>query len=229
VKKIIFLVLAFFLASCAVGRGGNEAPQEYYHLFILSGQSNMERMDINYFLPIVEDEFGPDHVIAVKFALGGQSITQWYDKNDIEDDGDVVGWLYYELMSKVFDAIAGQYIASVTFVWMHGERDAYLGGLYVQDYEENLLGLIELIESELVTNINFVIGRLSGYVLPPRNRSAIREIQVEVANGYPKGSWINTDDIPRVGGVDVHYADPEGYILLGSRFADAAISLIKPN
>jgi hypothetical protein len=48
---------------------------------------------------------------------------------------------------------------------------------------------------------------------------------VEVADGDPNGTWVNTDDIPREW---IHYTDPEGYQLLGERFALAAISLINP-
>jgi hypothetical protein len=225
-KKIIFIILAFFLTSSeGIGGSGsnNETPSDYYHLFILSGQSNMQAMDIKYFLPLVEEEFGADHVIAVKDAFGNQSITQWYDHYDLEQDGEHVGWLYNKLMGKVFIAIEGKNIASVTFIWMQGEADgSKWNWTHFQHYKNNLLGLIELIKSDLETNINFVIGRLNTFAINHPEWDAIRKIQVEVAEGAANGTWVNTDDL----GAGIHY---NNYELLGERFAIAAISLINSN
>ncbi|MBP89193.1 MAG: acetyl xylan esterase [Planctomycetaceae bacterium] len=51
------------------------------HLFILSGQSNMARLELNEsFTPTVIKEFGKDNVIVVKDAKGGQPIRRWYKK-----------------------------------------------------------------------------------------------------------------------------------------------------
>ena len=49
------------------------------HLFILSGQSNMVGLKPEEsFTPAVESYFGKDHVIVVKYAVGGQPIRRWY-------------------------------------------------------------------------------------------------------------------------------------------------------
>ncbi|MEJ2270003.1 MAG: hypothetical protein P8Y04_09555, partial [Desulfobulbaceae bacterium] len=117
-KRNIFIILAFFLTlygSSGSSRGNNAEPLQYYPLFILSGQSNMQLLDIGYFLPIIEETFGPG-TIAVKDTLSGQSITNWYDKYDLlagDGDGDPVGWFYYLLKRKIFSAIGNKNIRDV--------------------------------------------------------------------------------------------------------------------
>ena len=188
----------------------------------------MQRMAIEYFLPIVEEKFGSRHVIAVKDAHGGQHITEWYDQYDLEDDGDVVGPSYDQLIGKVSAAIKGKDIESVSFIWMQGESDALnVNPSYRKNYRNNLHGLIELIESDLKTNINFVIGRLNTFRINLPGWITIRTIQVEEAEGAANGTWVNTDDLGTVD-AGLHFS-PEGYELLGERFAIAAISLINSN
>ena len=227
-KKIIFIILAFFLTSCGSsgGSGYNPVTPLYSPLFILSGQSNMQLLPLDYFLPTINEYFSyPDHAIAVKDAHGGQAITQWYDEDDLEGDGEVVGPLYDQLMGTVSAAIEGKNIKSVFFIWMQGESDGWNENpAYSENYKENLLGLIELIESDLQTNVYFVIGRINEYLMGVPEWDAIREIQVEVAEGDPNGTWEITDDLGSTDG-GIHYS-PEGYELLGERFARAAISLI---
>ena len=238
-KKKIFIILAFFLTlsgSSESSGGNNVGPLQYHPLFILSGQSNMQLLDIRYFLPKVEETFGPG-TIAVKYALSGQSITNWYDKYDLlagDGDGDPVGWFYYLLKRKISAAIGNKNIRDVFFIWMQGETDGlYADSRYSEFYEDNLLGLIKLIESDLRLNFNpeiqfnFVIGRINEYGrnFPDKvaQWDAIREAQVRVAENYPNGTWVNTDDL---GTIDngLHF-DDVGYRLLGERFALAAISL----
>ena len=46
---------------------------------ILSGQSSMAGLDPNTsFTPTVQNEFGREHVIVVRDAVGGQPIWRWY-------------------------------------------------------------------------------------------------------------------------------------------------------
>ena len=55
----------------------NRTPQEDVHLFILSGQSNMQghRPD-EAFTPAVEGAFGAKNLVVVQHALGGQLRTE---------------------------------------------------------------------------------------------------------------------------------------------------------
>ena len=120
------------------------------HLFILSGQSNMAGLNPNLsFTPAVEEAFGKANVIVVKDALGGQPIRRWYkqwapkDGKPPANNGD----LYDRLMAKVKSAAEGQTLASVTFVWMQGERDAK--EKHGEVYAASMKGLVEQLRADL--------------------------------------------------------------------------------
>ncbi|MEC8784621.1 MAG: acetyl xylan esterase, partial [Planctomycetota bacterium] len=67
------LVLSLLLLTAAAN------GQEGKHLFILSGQSNMQghRPD-EAFTPAVQEALGTEQVIVIQDALGGQPIQRWY-------------------------------------------------------------------------------------------------------------------------------------------------------
>ena len=48
---------------------------------------------------------------------------------------------------------------------------------------------------------------------------------MKVAEASERGAWIDTDDLP-MRGDNLHY-NAEGFKVMGQRFADAAIGLIK--
>ena len=100
-------------------------------------------------------------------------------------------------------------------------------------------GLLAQLSGDLQRqDINFVIGRLSDFGVKDAGRpdwNLIREVQVKVADASPRGGWVDTDDLND--GVnkkgkeikdDLHYS-VKGYKLLGKRFADKSIELIKKN
>lgn len=210
------------------------------HLFILSGQSNMAGLKPEEsFIPTIVSEFGKENVIVVKEALGGQPIKRWY-KNWKSPEGDALnvnGDLYDSLMVKVNNALKNEKITTLTFIWMQGERDAR--EKWGEVYERSLLGLYGQLCKDLNRDdIDFVIGRLSDFDMENSKYphwTMIREIQVNVANLSPRFDWINTDDlndgINRNGDEiknDLHMS-AEGYKIMGKRFADKAIQLIKIN
>jgi len=232
--KILFIVfLTAFFSFCF-------AAEEGKHLFILSGQSNMQGHRPNEaFNPTVEKAFGTESVIVIQDALGGQPIHRWWKEwldpqgNKPEQSGD----LYNRLMSKVKSAIKGEQLSSISFVWMQGERDAKMG--WGKLYGEALLGLHAQLSKDLKwkkKDLVFVIGRLSDFDMANKKYphwTKVREIQVSVAKGNPKFAWVDTDDLNdglnRKGEKiknDLHYS-AEGYKLLGKRFAEACIRLIK--
>ncbi len=97
------------------------------HLFILSGQSNMQgHRPQEAFRPAVEKALGKANVIVIQDALGGQPIQRWWKdwKSPKGEKPAMTGDLYDRLMGKVNPAIKGQTLKSVTFIWMQGERDA---------------------------------------------------------------------------------------------------------
>jgi len=223
----------FIMSSC-------NPEQEGKHLFILSGQSNMEGLrPAESFTPAIEGEFGKENVIVVKYARGGQPIRRWYknwkplEGNEPKAQPD----LYDTLMTKVYAAIEKETIATVTFIWMQGERDARekLGEVY----DKSLRGLYNQLSRDLKRkDINFIIGRLSDFDMTNKKYPhwvMIRNIQVKVAESNPLFGWIDTDDLNdgynRKGKEikdDLHMS-AEGYITMGKRFADKSIQLIKSN
>ncbi len=208
------------------------------HLFVLSGQSNMAAMDPkDSFAPAVEAEFGKEKVLIVKDAVSGQPIRRWYRDWKPKRGGEprAKSDLYDRLMKKVKAGIKGKKIASVTFVWMQGERDAK--EKHGEVYEKSLKGLIDQVEEDLgQEEVNFVIGRLSDFDLKNRRYhhwTKVRKAQEKVVKGSDRGALVNTDDlndgVNRRGKEiknDLHYFK-KGYEVLGERFAKEAIKLIK--
>jgi len=210
------------------------------HLFILSGQSNMVGLKPEEsFTPAVEDAFGKENVIVVKYAKNGQPIRCWYKdwKSLHGDEPEACPDLYDSLMTRVYTAIENEKIASVSFVWMQGERDATesLG----EEYEQSLTGLYDQLSADMKRNdINFIIGRLSDFDMMNVRKPhwvMIRNTQMKVAESDPRFGWINTDDLNdgfnnqgKEIKNDLHMS-AEGYITMGKRFAEKAISLIEQN
>jgi hypothetical protein len=210
------------------------------HLFILSGQSNMAGLNPEEsFTPRVENEFGKDNVIAVKYAQGGQPIRRWF-RDWHPPQGTVPEYhpdLYDSLMTRVNSKIENEKIATVTFIWMQGERDAREEFGVV--YERSLIGLYTQLTEDLQrNNINFVIGRLSDFDMKNEKYphwTMVRKAQVNVAEWNPRFDWINTDDLNdglnRKGekiSNDLHMS-VAGYKIMGERFAEKAIELIREN
>jgi len=118
---------------------------------------------------------------------------------------------------------------------MQGEQDACEGRGEV--YTDSLKGLIDQLSADMNRkDINFVIGRLSDYDINNEkcpHWTMVRKAQVDVAETYTRGAWVDTDDLndgkTRTGTLiknDLHYS-VQGYNVLGKRFAEKAIELIK--
>jgi len=228
--KMLFLTLLFFPLSSA-----EEKP---LHLFILSGQSNMARLNPDEsFTPAVQKEFGADNVIVVKDAVGGMPIRRWYkkwksSKDKEEDKGkekkgtERARSLYDKLMKKVREAVGQKKPTTITFIWMQGESDAIENEHAV--YEDSLKGLVQQVRDDLNhKNINVIIGRLSDARVGKVGWDSIRKIQEEICEADKHWEWVDTDDLNgKKNGV--HYSK-EGYKTLGTRFAEKSISLVKAN
>lgn len=225
------LLTAFIISSCT-------PKQEDKHVFILSGQSNMEGLKPEEsFIPAMVAKFGAENIILIKDAHGGKPIRGWYrDWKPLEGEAPKAqADLYDSLMTKVYPAIEQEKIATVTFIWMQGERDAK--EKHGEVYEASLVGLYDQLSKDLNRkDINFIIGRLSDYDMSNEKYphwTMIRDIQVKVAESKDYFKWINTDDLNdgqnREGRViknDLHLS-AEGYVKLGARYAEKAIQLIE--
>ena len=115
------------------------AEDKPVHLFILSGQSNMQGMDPETgFLPEANKLFKGDQVVYIKVAKGGQPICRWLEEwTDIAEkkglDARHISRIHRDGKVEFYQPILDQYkemlekhpkFASVTFCWMQGERDA---------------------------------------------------------------------------------------------------------
>jgi len=201
------------------------------HLFILSGQSNMAGLNpAASFTPAVTKALAPDKVIVVKSAQGGQPIRRWYKQWKPAKGRPVAGKppygdLYDRMMDKVRPAIEGKTPATVTFVWMQGERDAK--EMHGEVYAASMRGLIRQLRTDMNRqDVNVVIGRLSDCLNGKNHWDEVRAAQVEVAKTDPRVAWVDTDDLngPKNG---LHY-NKEGYVELGKRFAESSLTLLRP-
>lgn len=201
-------------------------------LFILSGQSNMVGLNPDEsFTPDVKAAFPGDEIIVVKEAGNGQPIRKWYRDWQLppgmEKQRGANGVIYKRMMDQVTSALEGKAAPeTITFVWMQGEADAKIGG---EVYEESLKGLIKQLRDDLKRqDVMVVIGRISDYVdteNPRPHWDSIRKIQESIPKSDPLARWVDTDDLNGLNN-GLHYGK-DGYAKLGSRFAAAAIELIK--
>ncbi|MEO1148529.1 MAG: sialate O-acetylesterase [Cyanobacteria bacterium J06638_22] len=231
----------YFLAALCVLTLSLAPPavaDEGVHLFILSGQSNMNGVKPEeVFIPAVEKRFGVDCVIVVKDSQGGQPIRRW-DKgwNDEQNGVDVaIGDLYNRLIKKVKEAVAGRELKTVTFIWMQGERDAREGN--ASRYAESFQRVLQQIEEDLGhEGINYVIGRLNDFGMTHPEYpdwQPMREVQMELAGASKRGRWVDTDDLNdgvRSNGKyvenDLHLT-VEGYRRFADRLANSTIELLQ--
>lgn len=222
-RILLRTLLCFTLVGGPVGALRAEGP---LHLFILSGQSNMARLDPAVsFTPAVEAAYGKANVLVVKDAEGGQPIRRW-DQGWKTAAGEHKADLYARLLAKVKAATKGKPLASITFCWMQGERDAKEKNGDV--YGESLKRVIAQLQKDLGReDIHVVIGRLSDFGLANAKYphwTRLREIQTKLAEENPAWDWVETDDLNGAKN-DLHLT-AEGYRILGERFAAKASELI---
>lgn len=237
ILQSLHVLLWISFSNCTIGFASDGDTPDGVHLFVLSGQSNMQgHRPEEAFTPAVEKALGAKNVIVVQDALGGQPIQRWYKewKSPKGEEPQSTGDLYDRLITKVKSATKDKKFASVTFIWMQGERDAKMKWAAV--YEKSLRGLHQQLVDDLGhADIGFVIGRLSDFDLNNKRYpewTVIRDIQVKVADSSKRFRWVNTDDlndgINRAGRKiqnDLHYS-AEGYKILGERFAAEALQLV---
>lgn len=234
VKSVLLICLMLIVVlSCKTAPEGK-------NLFILSGQSNMARLNLEEsFIPTIEAKFGKENVLFAKHATGGRSIRRWYKnwKPPVGDQAKAAPDLYDSLMVEIQKVIQKEKISTVTFLWMQGERDA--NSKYGEVYEESLKGLYKQLSNDLGrTDVNFVIGRLSDFDMLNEKYGhwvQIRDIQVKVAASNPRFDWVDTDDLNdgiNSEGIEVKndlHMSKKGYKIMGERFANKSIDLIEKN
>lgn len=234
-KKSLFL--AFLVTSLA----GQVFANDGHHLFVLSGQSNMTPTLSASFAQSVEKVFGKDKVIVVRVGWPSQPIKMWHKAwtppEGMQDPSpEKNGSTYEALIKSVEKAIAGKQIEDVTYIWMQGEEDARAGWGSV--YEKSFNGVLTQLKQDLkVPEINYVVGRINDYWTNGKglkDGDLMRSTLVKLGEASPNAGWIDTDDLNKGvnpwGGYnecDGHFP-PQGYRVIGQRFARKACLLIDP-
>jgi len=229
------------LAAVAIPAIGQVVAAEGAHLFILSGQSNMTPSLANSFIQSVEQVFGKDKVLAFSVGRPSQSIKMWHKAwqppEGMQDPSpDKNGSLYEELINSVKRLVKDRPIEDVTYIWMQGEADAESSWGSV--YEKSFKGVLEQLKQDLnVPKVNYVVGRINDFWLPSNGRpdgDLVRATLVKLGEAGPNAAWIGTDDLNTGvnpwGGYDEcdgHFS-PQGYRVIGQRFARKACLLIDP-
>lgn len=120
-------------------------------------------------------------------------------------------------------------------IWMQGENEA--GGQSAFQYSARLQSFVLALREDLgVAPLPFVIGRVSdnlyaanGGPIPEErtpNIDAVRAAQMQFAESYPWGAWVDTDDLEPRAADDAYHFTSESYQILGQRFADAYLEVI---
>tara|TARA_B110000438_G_scaffold291580_1_gene328694 strand:+ start:213 stop:962 length:750 start_codon:yes stop_codon:yes gene_type:complete len=229
-------VLLIFFLALACGLSAN-LQKSGNHLFVLSGQSNMTGGLKAGFAKTVEDAFGKDKVVVVHHSKSGRGIRFWDKDYEFPENyrfpGKGVpsertklqhGQEYGPLIEKAREAYDGKPFDTITFVWMQGESDGKRG--LGPAYEKSFLRLLGRLKTDLGRkDVAFVVGRINDSRMSDTNWTAMRKVLVKLAEDAEHGEWIDTDDLsePEHG---VHFPK-ESYPVLGSRFAQKAITLIR--
>ncbi|WDE98858.1 sialate O-acetylesterase [Lentisphaera profundi] len=208
------------------------------------------------FEPRVNKEYGKDNVLIVKEAIGGRPIRMWVHDwkpapnwkidpnipNTKEPKLKENGIMYKSMMKKITKATQGLKPKAIAFCWMQGERDSRERHSAV--YERSLKSLFAQLKADFPdTPIVFVIGKLSDYgkgnkeALYPeweeiiaaqekvaRDTANCKTIECHDLNtGDSNPNW-KTKQVRKY--VDDLHMSAEGYKILGTRFAEAAIDLL---
>ncbi|WP_437986727.1 sialate O-acetylesterase [Sorangium sp. So ce117] len=121
-------------------------------------------------------------------------------------------------------------------VWMQGENEAGWSAAF--SYGDTLRGFIAAIRADLgVPGLPVVLGRVSDNLYPANggpiaagkeaNIDAVRAAQVTVAEEDPRVAWVDTDDFTVRSPDDAYHFDSAAYQLLGERFAEAYLALVR--
>ena len=211
-------------------------PARPLRLFLLSGQSNMKHVDPEAsFTPRVSAALPDCEVAVVKFAVSGQLIRMWVHDwqppAGQQPAGQGPNGRHYDALLRLTrDALADRpRPASVTLVWMQGEADANHPG-YAELYPAALHALLGQLRRDLGRDdVDMVLGRISDFGVGQPDRpgwDTIRAEQVKFVEQDPDHrAWVDTDDL-NGNSNGLHYTR-RGYQLLGERFADAAVALLK--
>jgi len=187
----LFTLAACWLALILTAATGHAAEKKV-RLFILSGQSNMAKLDeTTTFIPAINKAFPDDDNVFIKVAKGGTPIREW-----VKDDGSPAPF-FIKIQEKASQALKGKPAPeSVSLIWMQGEADAKGTG---DTYKKNLEALLDLLQAEFKRkDITFVLGRINDFKKRAirKDWDTVREAQVSFAEARLLTAWVTWTGSP---------------------------------
>lgn len=178
----------------------------------------------------------------LKYAVGGTGIARSSDYDDYipalagfddrgnnwhpPEPGRPAGALYTQLVTNVKAALAalehdGHDHELRGFLWMQGEHEAGISRRMAADYGRLLVGFRDRVRVDLdAPRLPFLIGQISDKWI---FRQDVQAAQERACVDDPRSRLVVTRDFTRTPGDDAHY-DANGMVLLGTRFAEAALT-----
>jgi hypothetical protein len=111
-------------------------------------------------------------------------------------------------------------------LWMQGEHEAGISRKMAQDYDKLLAAFVKSVRRDLEKpDLPFVVGQVNSHTWA--YGETVRKIQAMVCERDPNAVLVETTDLSRKGSGGSSHFDADGMLILGSRFAKAAASLME--
>ncbi|MBX3255148.1 MAG: hypothetical protein KF862_13475 [Chitinophagaceae bacterium] len=186
-------------------------------------------------------------IAIIKYAVGGTGIARSSDYNDYipslkdYDDKDInwhypglnseAGVLYKNLFKNIQAAIDSlkkiNYSCNIAgFIWMQGEHEAGISPTMANDYKDLLFYFFNSVRRDLnLPKLPVVIGGVNMNTWAFGDLA--RQRQAEYCSMDPYSKLVTTTGLSRNGNGDTAHFDAEGMLLLGQRFAQQMLVLLK--
>lgn len=188
-----------------------------------------------------------EKIAIIKYAEGGSGIARSRDYTDYipalkdfddkglnwypNSKGEAGGLLYRNLTNNIRNALAdlksqGLKYEIGGFIWMQGEHEAGISKKMAQDYGRLLTLFRESVRHELhLKELPFIVGEINSHTWA--FAGIARTVQSAACKDDPCTLIVKTMDIPRGGIGGAAHFDADGMLILGDRFANGMLTLLK--
>ena len=192
-------------------------------------------------------ELPEQRIAIVKCTAGGTGIARSADYSDYipqlkgfndraknwhpPADGKEAGLLYQRLIKSVRAALSALDSQQMEWelsgcLWMQGEHEAGISRKMAQDYGKLLTAFVKSVRRDLEKpDLPFVVGQVNSHTWA--YGETVRKIQAMVCERDSNAVLVETTDLSRKGSGGSSHFDADGMLILGSRFAKAAASLME--
>ncbi len=156
-------------------------------------------------------------ILMIPTAVGGSSTRQWLDDSVYRNVQLLTNFRQKMEFAKTQGVVKG-------ILWHQGESDANAKSIPL--YKDNLQKLFSIFRTYANNSkLPIMIGELGAYSKTPAEWNAINEIITQYISSDPNAYLIRTSDLKHKG--DFVHFDSEGQRILGQRFAETYLKLIK--